>query len=543
MKNFVIAMLSLGTAAGASAQWTVVELQPTGIVEASEAFGVGNGFQAGYTRIGSGRDWHAILWNGTAASWVDLNPSFSLISQALGAGGGQQVGYVMGALDHIRRASLWSGSASSWVDLTPPGVTESIAHATDGIQQVGSVKSVRRASLWSGSAASWVDLHPVLAPSHPMYGYVTISVAYGVGDGQQAGVVVAASGAGEPQIERASVWSGSSASWVSLHPAGAASSIAYDAGGGQQVGYAVLGDGRKRASLWRGSDSTWLDLSPTVAGAHDSVALAVSGGQQVGWTMVGNGRASLWSGTAASWVDLHAFLPAKFTSSYATSIDHNANGTYIVGSAYNTLTARIEAVMWTLQPVDSDNDGLSNEDEAIYGTNPNDPDTDDDGLLDGTEFDMAQGTGCPNPLISDSDYDGLWDGAEVALGTSPCNPDTDGDGVYDGQDPTPLEPGVPGSYVEGALRDMSSAALDLSLALFDAPNNNARAGRRNAISSKLTSAANMASIGDNLAAIDELTSLLQKLDGSASPPDWMVDGPEKDVLYDDIQLMIALLDT
>ena len=52
---------------------------------------------------------------------------------------------------------------------------------------------------------------------------------------------------------------------------------------------------------------------------------------------------------------------------------------------------------------DSDADGLSDADEAIYGTDPLDPDTDGDGLLDGTEVDIAEGGGCPNPLIADSD--------------------------------------------------------------------------------------------------------------------------------------------
>jgi hypothetical protein len=31
-------------------------------------------------------------------------------------------------------------------------------------------------------------------------------------------------------------------------------------------------------------------------------------------------RASLWSGTAESWVDLHAFLPSGFSASYARGI-------------------------------------------------------------------------------------------------------------------------------------------------------------------------------------------------------------------------------
>ncbi len=40
----------------------------------------------------------------------------------------------------------------------------------------------------------------------------------------------------------------------------------------------------------------------------------------------------------------------------------------------------------------------------------------------------------------DSDVDGLTDAEEETLGTDPSNPDTDGDGVLDGSDPNPLDP-------------------------------------------------------------------------------------------------------
>ena len=58
-------------------------------------------------------------------------------------------------------------------------------------------------------------------------------------------------------------------------------------------------------------------------------------------------RASLWSGTAASWVDLHAFLPAGFSESYARGISSDGVNTYISGYGYNTLTSRNEALLWT----------------------------------------------------------------------------------------------------------------------------------------------------------------------------------------------------
>lgn len=82
----------------------------------------------------------------------------------------------------------------------------------------------------------------------------------------------------------------------------------------------------------------------------------------------------------------------------------------------------------TLEDWDADGDGLSNEDEIeLYQTNPLDPDTDDDGLLDGAEV-----SGGTDPKDADSDDDGLTDGEEVSLGTDPNDPDSDDDGITDG---------------------------------------------------------------------------------------------------------------
>ena len=47
----------------------------------------------------------------------------------------------------------------------------------------------------------------------------------------------------------------------------------------------------------------------------------------------------------------------------------------------------------------------------------------------------------------DSDYDGLTDIEEASIGTDPNNPDTDGDGVSDKNDSEPLNPNIgPVSY-------------------------------------------------------------------------------------------------
>ncbi|MFX0022090.1 MAG: NosD domain-containing protein [Candidatus Hermodarchaeota archaeon] len=80
---------------------------------------------------------------------------------------------------------------------------------------------------------------------------------------------------------------------------------------------------------------------------------------------------------------------------------------------------------------DEDGDGLTNAEEIGLGTDLLDPDSDDDGLLDGDEIN----TYATNPLNPDSDNDGLIDGNEINThGTDPLNPDTDGDTLNDGEE-------------------------------------------------------------------------------------------------------------
>ncbi len=62
------------------------------------------------------------------------------------------------------------------------------------------------------------------------------------------------------------------------------------------------------------------------------------------------------------------------------------------------------------EKADPENDGLSNLEEYIYGTNPNQADTDSDGLSDGDEVKVY----FSNPKAKDSDSDTFSDGSEVA---------------------------------------------------------------------------------------------------------------------------------
>ena len=80
---------------------------------------------------------------------------------------------------------------------------------------------------------------------------------------------------------------------------------------------------------------------------------------------------------------------------------------------------------------DSDGDGLTDDQEAELGTDPDNRDTDGDGAADGWEHHHGW-----DPLDDDTDDDGLLDGEEKDLGSDPLNADSDGDGYLDGDEVT-----------------------------------------------------------------------------------------------------------
>jgi hypothetical protein len=102
-----------------------------------------------------------------------------------------------------------------------------------------------------------------------------------------------------------------------------------------------------------------------------------------------------------------------------------------IGVSYTFGSARKTNLKATLLPDgtrDSDGDGLSDNDEAMRGTDPFNSDTDKDGLSDYAECK----TYLTDPLNPDTDFDGLLDGEEVLRWkTNPLKRDTDGGGVDD----------------------------------------------------------------------------------------------------------------
>ena len=83
----------------------------------------------------------------------------------------------------------------------------------------------------------------------------------------------------------------------------------------------------------------------------------------------------------------------------------------------------------TEENVDSDGDGLTDEEEKKYQTDPNSMDTDGDGLSDYLEIYETK----TDPLKKDSDNDGINDGDELDLGLDPLKEISFDDGIKDGE--------------------------------------------------------------------------------------------------------------
>jgi hypothetical protein len=118
-------------------------------------------------------------------------------------------------------------------------------------------------------------------------------------------------------------------------------------------------------------------------------------------------------------------------------------------------------------PSDADGDGLTYQEEIDNRSDPNNPDTDGDGLSDGDEV-KIYGT---SPRRANTDRDGLNDYVEIVYkGTDPLNPDTDEDGLTDGEEASlsglktdPLNPDTDGGgTIDGVEVDNGTNPLDPS---------------------------------------------------------------------------------
>lgn len=323
----VVAILA---ASHAGATWSTVLMHPPEYSE-SRVWGSSGSRQGGFARVGNLA--HAGWWSGNAASWIDLHPASASESMVYSTDGSIQAGYAR--ISNVFRACLWTGDAGSRVDLHPTGASQSFAYAAGGGKQGGSVATnMIRASLWSGVANGWIDLSPS--------GSTHAEVRAISPDGSRQGGFARFLG-----VFRAGFWAGSAGSWIDLHPSGSFESSQVSAidNSSQAGSVTEAGTGRTRASLWNGDTDLRIDLNPS--GAIFSSVQGVGDGMQVGIATVGGVvRASLWTGTADSWEDLHTYLPAGYSGSHAYGIASDGVNYLVAGLAVNAATGKSEAVLW-----------------------------------------------------------------------------------------------------------------------------------------------------------------------------------------------------
>ncbi len=361
----------LASAATASAQWSA-RILSTGT---SAGLGVDNGRVAGSIQVGGVN--RAAYWAAGSNTAINLNPSGASESIARGFDGNTIAGRAL--FSGFERAGIWTGTtAASWVSLHPSGYQFSHAFCVGDGEQGGYVSSngsVILAALWRGSAASFVDLTP---PGQ------TFCNVYGVGGGQQCG----SCGAGASQ---AYLWTGTKASAIKLTPAGAPGAMAYDTDGSHQVGNYAAPDGTYHACMWSGTAASHVDLHPPGHGFTYSYAFGVDANLQVGYVFDGNkSYASLWRGSAATWVNLNQYLPPgnDFSGCIARAVWRDANFIYVAGEANG------RAVLWTRPRCKPDfnlDDFLDftdfDEFVSAFETGAAGADFNEDGFVDFTDFD------------------------------------------------------------------------------------------------------------------------------------------------------------
>ncbi len=122
--------------------------------------------------------------------------------------------------------------------------------------------------------------------------------------------------------------------------------------------------------------------------------------------------------------------------------ENTDSGDIATGTATPDVTRPNSDILGDACDPDKDNDGLTNAEESVgcngFGpTNPLKADTDGDHILDGFECragsnpNDAASKPVPPTLAQDTDHDGLSNALEAVYGTDPNNPDTDGDGLSD----------------------------------------------------------------------------------------------------------------
>jgi hypothetical protein len=353
-------------------QFTYFDLTPSGMsggaqkIDLGQTVGSVGGFPGGVVAPAN----HAFLWADGGLAPVDLHPSFIDFPElnaagntfALATDGATQVGYGVGAATGQRTVALrWNGTAESAEVLVPPfnyhntkalgtcggqtvgyGVTVGPVNGRGVVREVG---GPWHAVLWSAGSTVGIDLN----------NGAEATVAMDCDSGRQVGYGGSMDISGNVSGTKAMMWFGNRNSFIWLHPAGYASSQAVAISGLNQVGHAEIQfrvNNRpafnSRAVIWSGTAASMVELPLPAGFIFNYFATGVSNGRVVGYgmdTMTSQSHALYWATATTPVVDLNQFLPAGFTGAVANSIDANGR---IVGTAFEG--NQQHAVVWVPTP-------------------------------------------------------------------------------------------------------------------------------------------------------------------------------------------------
>jgi hypothetical protein len=266
---------------------------------------------AGWWLKSDGSNGGAIGWRlaaDGALSVLELHPSHYAWTSALSTGGGAFAGYgqtkpAKGS-KAVDRALFWRPDGSLLELDASPG-QQAMASGTDGQWIAGTFETAEttQAALWRDDGSPLVTLGD----------FKSLSAAKAVRDGEQVGERLTGRGS------RAALWRGDAASFVDLTPEGHESASATDCEKGLQVGYT--------------------NAIGYTAGSFGNLIV----------------HAALWAGSAASWVDLQAMVPAPWNASSAASLEVAGDTLRIVG---------------TVQQISTEGEATSNPRQWLAGAAP-----------------------------------------------------------------------------------------------------------------------------------------------------------------------------
>lgn len=352
------ASLTLRTPPVAPRVWVAERIHPGWADGASQAHGIADGRIGGWAQILTqlpDERWlllaHPFLWDAANHTPTDITPPGSVGGAIVDAEGNLLVGWFW----HVYSCPPWScawQSAGYWLADTlaftethMSGAEYDIAAGTDGVRFVSNATFEYTPGNYTFKPLLWTPPHSVtnLDPG-AVVRQATVNAIEGE---RQYGSIIRPGSA----LFRAAMWRGSAASMVEVHPAGYTESRISGAGDGQCVGQ-VETSSTQHPALWVAGTASVVELQSA------GEAYAARGGVQVG--IVGS-RAALWIGSAETYVDLHAFAPAGFTSSAARDVEVGPEGEItVVGYGYNSVSAQSEALVWTggFLPGDCNRDGF-----------------------------------------------------------------------------------------------------------------------------------------------------------------------------------------